>query len=70
MDFQDFYNFLLDFGSDAMTEVDFSKGITVKRYSTYLSSLRPSSPGGVGDLGSLMNGVIKKKLKIIPENVE
>ncbi|KAG6629738.1 serine carboxypeptidase-like 51 isoform X1 [Carya illinoinensis] len=65
----DFYNFLLDFGSDSMTEVDFAKGISVKRYSSYLSSLR-SSPGGVGDLGRLMNGVIKKKLKIIPENVE
>ncbi|KAG6619185.1 hypothetical protein I3842_Q105600 [Carya illinoinensis] len=54
----DFYNFLLDFGSDSMTEIFI-----------ILSSLR-SSPGGVGDLGRLMNGVIKKKLKIIPENVE
>jgi serine carboxypeptidase 1 len=69
---QNFYNFLLDSGSDAasFTAIELSKGIALKRYSRYLSSLRSrSSPrGGGGDLDSLMNGPIKEKLKI-PENV-
>jgi serine carboxypeptidase 1 len=67
---QDFYNFLKDSGSDlvSMSDIELSKGIAKKRYSRYLSSLRSSSPGGGGDLDSLMNGAIKKKLKI-PANV-
>lgn len=40
-----------------------------KRYSRYLDSLR-TSPGKNGDLGLLMNGAIRKKLGIIPDNVE
>ncbi|GMY15916.1 serine carboxypeptidase-like 51 [Fagus crenata] len=66
----DFYNFLKDSGSDlvSMSDIELSKGIAKKRYSRYLSSLRSSSPGGGGDLDSLMNGAIKKKLKI-PANV-
>ncbi|XP_059429796.1 serine carboxypeptidase-like 51 [Corylus avellana] len=68
----DFYNFLLDSGSDvaSFTAIELSKGIALKRYSRYLSSLRSrSSPGGGGGgLDSLMNGPIKEKLKI-PENV-
>ncbi|KAI4322343.1 hypothetical protein L6164_022048 [Bauhinia variegata] len=69
----DFYNFLLDSGSDSTTisamELGLSKRISMRRYSKYLSSLR-GAPGGDGsDLDSLMNGVIKKKLKIIPEDV-
>ncbi|KAK1309118.1 Serine carboxypeptidase-like 51 [Acorus calamus] len=66
----DFYNFLLDDGSDplSITGTDqLSEGITMKRYSMYLSS-KASSSGG-GGLGSLMNGVIKEKLKIIPKDV-
>lgn len=50
-----------------MATIELSKGIAVRRYSRYLSSLR-SSPGGGGGLDSLMNGAIKEKLKI-PENV-
>ncbi|MCI20871.1 serine carboxypeptidase-like 51-like, partial [Trifolium medium] len=42
-----------------------------KRYSKYLTSIRTrsSTPGGEDDIDTLLNGVIKKKLKIIPENV-
>lgn len=75
---QDFYNFLLDSGMDPVssTAAELSEGVAMKRYSRYLDSLRRSSPGGGGrgagsggDIDSLMNGSIRKKLKIIPENV-
>ncbi|KAI5322505.1 hypothetical protein L3X38_031577 [Prunus dulcis] len=72
----DFYNFLLDSGMDpvsSLATIEVSKGIALKKYSRYLSSLRSSSSAaggdGVGDLDTLLNGVIKKKLKIIPDNV-
>ncbi|KAK7257665.1 hypothetical protein RIF29_31805 [Crotalaria pallida] len=70
----DFYNFLVDAGSDSAAlsaeELGLFKEVSAKRYSKYLSSLRPrSSPGVSGDIGDLLNGPIKKKLKIIPENV-
>uniref|UniRef100_A0A5B7A422 Carboxypeptidase n=1 Tax=Davidia involucrata TaxID=16924 RepID=A0A5B7A422_DAVIN len=67
----DFYNFLLDSGMDpvSLTAAELSKEIAMKRYSRYLDSLR-ISPGGGGDLDSLMNGAIRKKLKIIPNNVQ
>ncbi|OIW08527.1 hypothetical protein TanjilG_03203 [Lupinus angustifolius] len=70
----DFYNFLVDAGSDSATlsavELGLSREISMNRYSQYLTSMRSrSSPGGDGDLGELLNGPIKKKLKIIPENV-
>ncbi|KAI3450646.1 hypothetical protein Pfo_007311 [Paulownia fortunei] len=67
----DFYNFLLDSGMDpvSLTASELSQQIAIKRYSRYLNSLR-STPGGDGDLDSLMNGEIRKKLKIIPNNVE
>ncbi|KAJ7947905.1 Carboxypeptidase [Quillaja saponaria] len=69
----DFYNFLEDAGSDSVIslmamELGQSKVTSLKRYSRYLSSLRPT-PGGDGDIDTLLNGVIKKKLKIIPDNV-
>ncbi|GMN59817.1 hypothetical protein TIFTF001_028911 [Ficus carica] len=67
----DFYNFLSDTETDSdssLATLEMSKMTSTKRYSRYLSSLR-ASPGGGGDLDSLMNGAIKKKLKIIPENV-
>ncbi|KAE9461300.1 hypothetical protein C3L33_06797, partial [Rhododendron williamsianum] len=58
------------------TAAELSEGVAMKRYSRYLDSLRRSSPGGGGrgagsggDIDSLMNGSIRKKLKIIPENV-
>lgn len=68
----DFYNFLLDSGMDpvSLTASELSQQISIKRYSRYLNSLRRATPGGDGDIDTLMNGVIKKKLKIIPNNVE
>ncbi|WJX44070.1 Serine carboxypeptidase-like 51 [Trifolium repens] len=71
----DFYNLLVDAGSDSVTiaasELGLLKEISMKRYSKYLTSIRRrySTPGGDGDVYTLLNGVIKKKLKIIPENV-
>ncbi|KAI5666468.1 hypothetical protein M9H77_16321 [Catharanthus roseus] len=64
----DFYNFLLDSAMDplSLTASELKQEIAIKRYSRYLSSLKP---GGKGDIGSLMDGIIKRKLKIIPENV-
>lgn len=52
----------------ALTAVELTKGISMKRYSRYLNTLR-SSPGGGGDIDTLMNGAIKNKLKIIPTDV-
>ncbi|KAB2606615.1 serine carboxypeptidase-like 51 [Pyrus ussuriensis x Pyrus communis] len=66
----DFYNFLLDSGRDpvsSLASIRYNQGI--EKYSIYLSSLRSSAGGGKGHLGSLLNGVIKKKLEIIPDNV-
>ncbi|KAG8387573.1 hypothetical protein BUALT_Bualt02G0035400 [Buddleja alternifolia] len=67
----DFYNFLLDSGMDpvSLSATELSQQIAIRRYSRYLNSLR-SSPGGDGDIDSLMNGEIRKKLKIIPNNVQ
>ncbi|CAM8967611.1 unnamed protein product [Rhodiola kirilowii] len=58
-----FYNFLLDSGMDSSSSSlsDQLQGmVPMRRYSTYLNSLRPKN----GDIESLMNGVIKKKLKL------
>lgn len=41
----------------------------LKRYSQYLS-FRRYKPGGGADLDALMNGQIKKKLQIIPQNLK
>lgn len=43
--------------------------ITLKRYSRYLDSSR-ALPGGDGDLDTLMNDILRKKLKIIPRDVQ
>ncbi|KAK9153835.1 hypothetical protein Sjap_001315 [Stephania japonica] len=66
----DFYNFLLDSAADpvSLTALELSKAIALNRYSRYLDSMR-ATPGGDGDLGSLMNGPIRKKLTIIPPDV-
>ncbi|KAM6576607.1 hypothetical protein CsatB_028444 [Cannabis sativa] len=70
----DFYNFLLDSEMDSVssstTVLKLPKESVTKRHSRYLSVLRSTpTPGGDDDLDDLMNGAIKKKLKIIPENV-
>ncbi|KAK7257666.1 hypothetical protein RIF29_31806 [Crotalaria pallida] len=73
----DFYNFLLDDSASvpvtsSAKELGLSREISMKRYSKYLTSKRSkqlSSPGGDGNVEDLLNGPIKKKLKIIPKNV-
>lgn len=67
----------MDAGHDPATlsamELGLSKEIAMKRYSRYLTSMRSrssSTPGaGDDDLDKLLNNDIRKKLKIIPENV-
>ncbi|KAJ4724987.1 Carboxypeptidase [Melia azedarach] len=69
----DFYNFLLDSGMDplSLTAAELSVAVSMKRYAQYPSTYKSSTPGGSDgvDLDSLMNGAVRKKLKIIPENV-
>ena len=66
---------MLDYKADPLTtmsvassnNLEISKKLTMKKsYSTYLSSKAVSA----GSLKDLMNGAIKKKLKIIPKNVQ
>ncbi|KAK1553796.1 hypothetical protein Q3G72_003692 [Acer saccharum] len=69
----DFYNFLFDDGNGPISATKQFKGLArIDRYSRYLSTKKSSTAGAGGsdvDLYSLMNGPIKKKLRIIPENV-
>ncbi|XP_010473188.1 PREDICTED: serine carboxypeptidase-like 51 isoform X2 [Camelina sativa] len=71
----DFYNFLLDSGMDPVsltTSLEMKKQNRIKKYSSYLNGLRSLSDvkeEEEGDLNTLMNGVIKKKLKIIPKDL-
>ncbi|KAG6586004.1 Serine carboxypeptidase-like 51, partial [Cucurbita argyrosperma subsp. sororia] len=69
----DFYNFLLDTGADSVASVtgmDMSNGVaSLRRYSRYLSSVTPTAGGDNVDLSDFMNRIIRKKLKIIPDNV-
>ncbi|KAH8505744.1 hypothetical protein H0E87_012813 [Populus deltoides] len=73
----DFYNFLLDYVNDPVigSTTQESKGfVAADRYSRYLSTKMYPSPGSTGvrstvNLYDLMNGPIRQKLKIIPENV-
>nr|AAS79599.1 putative serine carboxipeptidase [Ipomoea trifida] len=54
----DFYNFMLDSDQELLSTT--SQSLAMKRYKSYLGSLK-ASPGSGGDLDSLMNGAIKKK---------
>ncbi|AEC08059.1 serine carboxypeptidase-like 51 [Arabidopsis thaliana] len=72
--FVDFYNFLLDTGMDPVsltTSLKIKKEEKIKKYSRYLNDMRSLSDveDVEGDLDKLMNGVIKKKLKIIPNDL-
>lgn len=51
------------------TASELAQKITLKRYSRYLDSSR-ALPGGDGDLDTLMNVILKKKLKIIPKDLQ
>lgn len=77
----DFYNFLLDNDMDPLSTTTISDAVSAStsaklvfgRYSNYLNSLikttnKSTIPNG-GDLTDLMEGPIRKKLKIIPQNV-
>ncbi|XP_019185678.1 PREDICTED: serine carboxypeptidase-like 51 [Ipomoea nil] len=66
----DFYNFMLDADMDPLSVAasELSQALALKRYSRYLRS-RSYSLGSDADLSKLMNGPIRKKLGIIPENV-
>lgn len=61
---QDFYNFLLDADNDplGMTAIE-SASVSRKRYRRYLEENH-------GSLSELMDTVIRKKLKIIPQNIQ
>ncbi|KAL5219603.1 hypothetical protein ABZP36_020287 [Zizania latifolia] len=66
------FNFLLDSGVDSMSATSAtgssSRGITqLMKYSTYLDGQPSGSESNT--IGGIMNGVIKQKLKIIPNNV-
>ncbi|KAI3923473.1 hypothetical protein MKW92_052484 [Papaver armeniacum] len=67
----DFYNFLLDSTNDplSLSTSYSSKEEPLERYSKYLDS-KMSSSGNSFDLAGFMNGIIKKKLRIIPDNVK
>ncbi|CAL5389364.1 unnamed protein product [Camellia sinensis] len=68
----DFYNFMLDSSNDPLESRTYeSKGLVVDRYSKYMRTKIFSSINSASgpDLYTVMNGPIKQKLKIIPENV-
>ncbi|KAL7247954.1 hypothetical protein ACSBR2_002790 [Camellia fascicularis] len=68
----DFYNFMLDSSNDPLESRTYeSKGLMVDRYSKYMRTKIFSSINSASgpDLYTVMNGPIKQKLKIIPENV-
>lgn len=69
----DFYNFLLDSSQESTApEVNqVPKRFMVEVYSKFISSKTFPSKGASStpDLGTLMNGPIRQKLKIIPSNV-
>ena len=67
MDLQDIYNFMFDDGRGPLSPTGRKLlGVSMnKQYSSYLSSKASLRV----DPGSFMDGVIRKKLKIIPKNV-
>ncbi|XP_012082500.1 serine carboxypeptidase-like 51 [Jatropha curcas] len=66
----DFYNFLLDYGNDPVVGIttETKKWILSDRYSNYINAKYHPSSASDG-LYDFMNGPIRKKLIIIPENV-
>ncbi|KAJ0088375.1 hypothetical protein Patl1_32288 [Pistacia atlantica] len=72
---RDFYNFLLDTENDPIggtTSEELKGSLGIDRYSKYLSTKKFSTADAGTqpvDLDKLMNGPIRKKLKIIPGNV-
>ncbi|CAN0898982.1 Serine carboxypeptidase-like 51 [Linum grandiflorum] len=64
----DFYNFMLDSDMDpvSMTAAELMLGSSRRSYSRYLSDVNDDDV----DMEALMNGVIRKKLGIIPPNIK
>lgn len=64
---------MLDSGMDPLSlttsEETKKENRILKKYSRYLNDLRSANNVDEGDLDTLMNGVIKKKLKIIPKDL-
>jgi len=50
-------------------ELGLSKEVAIMRYSKYLKSKISTLGSEDDDLEKLLNGVVRKKLNIIPENV-
>lgn len=68
-DLQDVYNFMVDYENDPVILTSGGwNPVMMGRDPRYLGAKKSSSGDGV-DLYSLMNGPIKDKLKIIPQNV-
>ncbi|KAG8063154.1 hypothetical protein GUJ93_ZPchr0003g16742 [Zizania palustris] len=62
------FNFLLDTGVDSMSATSATGSSSqLMKYSTYLDGQPSGSESNT--IGGIMNGVIKQKLKIIPNNV-
>ncbi|KAL2331986.1 hypothetical protein Fmac_019567 [Flemingia macrophylla] len=69
----DFHNFLQDSESDSVflnaIALGLFKEVAMMRYSKYLTSMTSSLASENDDIERLLDGVIKNKLKIIPQNV-
>eukprot|EP01018_Ginkgo_biloba_P021553 Gb_21566 [translate_table: standard] len=70
----DFYNFLLDSSDDPLSSLtataqSMNSG-KLRHYSGYLTSKTTSGENRTVDLSTFMNGVIRKKLKIIPPTIQ
>eukprot|EP01018_Ginkgo_biloba_P021550 Gb_21565 [translate_table: standard] len=70
----DFYNFLLDASAETVSSVTSLGHMSIgspKHFDRYLASKKTSRENGAEfDLDTFMNSVIRKKLKIIPENIQ
>jgi serine carboxypeptidase 1 len=67
---QDLYNFLLDSGMDPVSAdtatLSSASSVQALRYATYLGSQDSDS----NTIDSIMNGVVKDKLKIVPKDLK
>ncbi|RWR93843.1 serine carboxypeptidase-like protein 51 isoform X1 [Cinnamomum micranthum f. kanehirae] len=67
MELQDIYNFMFDDGRGPLSPTGRKLlGVSMNEYSSYLGSKASLRV----DPGSFMDGVIRKKLRIIPQNVD
>ncbi|KAL3752391.1 hypothetical protein ACJRO7_013100 [Eucalyptus globulus] len=66
----DFYNFLSDDGTDpvSMEAAELTRGVSMKRCFGYSNYLKTSANQDI-NFDTLMNVIVKKKLRIIPANI-